>query len=343
VTAELSLTADAEEPDSGEALEGAEDADVEHKAGDIFRMGEPVRVEENHEISGDVVVMGSDAEVLGKVNGDVVAVGGNIVLGPTASIVGDAVSVGGSISKEPGAKVYGQEVSMGGIPIPFLTLGLRAARNPLLANALGLLWTVARMLAVVLFCVLVAVVIPRHMGIISATLREDVVKAGLIGLLIEFLTLPGIFALVISIVGIFAVPAVVLLLLVAGLAGLTASALLVGRRLLPNRPIAALAAPVALGAAAIQAPAILARLIGFIPFLFPLKLVFGILGGVVFYLAITVGLGAVWMTRFGRRIPQPKPGPQALPSSPGPGPVAPVQPPPPPPPPAPPEPSSDPP
>ena len=121
VTAELSLTGDAELPDSGEAVEGVEDADVEHKAGDIFRMGEQVRVEENHVISGDVVVMGSDAEILGKVNGDVVAVGGNIVLGPTASIVGDAVSIGGSISKEPGAKVYGQEVSMGGIPIPFLS------------------------------------------------------------------------------------------------------------------------------------------------------------------------------------------------------------------------------
>ncbi len=299
------------------ATVGEDSAGVTHKAGDIVRMGDPIVVQEDVVISGDIVALGSDATILGTVRGDVVAVGGNIIMGEKGSIVGDAVTIGGSITKAEGAKVYGQEVSMAGIPIPFLSLGLRAARNPFLANALGLLWTVARMLAVVLFCVLVAAVIPGPLGVIGSTLREDVVKCGLFGLLIEFLTLPGLFALIISIVGIFAVPAVVLLLIVAGVVGLAASALLVGRRLLPGRPLAAVVAPVALGAVVIQSPALAARLIGFVQFLFPLKLVISIVGGVAFYLAMTVGLGAVWLTRFGRRIPQPKPprGEGSLPAS----------------------------
>jgi hypothetical protein len=288
------------------ATAGEDSAGLTHKAGDIVRMGDPIVVEEDVVVSGDIVALGSDATILGTVKGDVVAVGGNIVMGENASVVGDAVTIGGRITKAEGAKVYGQEVSMAGIPIPFLTLGLRAARNPFLANALGLLWTVARMLAVVLFCVLVAAVIPGPLGVIGSTLRDDVVKCGLVGLLIEFLTLPGLFALIISIVGIFAVPAVILLLIVAGVVGLAASAFLVGRRLLPAHPAAAVVAPVALGAVVIQSPAFAARLIGFIPLLFPLKLVFGIVGGVVFYLAMTIGLGAVWLTRFGRRIPKPK-------------------------------------
>ncbi len=296
-----------EEADSGwVGTAGVDSAGVTYKSGDIVRMGEPVVVEADEVVSGDIVVLGSRATVLGTVKGDVVAVGGDLVMGENASIVGDAVSIGGSITKGEGAKVYGQEVSMAGIPLPFLALGLQAARNPFLANALGLLWCLARMLAVVLFCMLVAAVIPRPLGVIASTVREDVVKCGLIGLLIEFLSLPGLFALVISIVGIFAVPAVVLLLIIAGVVGFAASALLVGRRLLPGRSLAAVLAPVALGAAVIQAPALVARLFGFVPFLFPVKLVFSILAGVAFYIAMTVGLGAVWLTRFGRRTPQPK-------------------------------------
>jgi hypothetical protein len=294
---------EAELPDTVAAPTEAEEAEVEEKEGDIVRMGEPVVVLEHQVVSGDIVVIGGQADILGKVNGDVVAIGGAIVLGPKAEIMGDAVSIGGGIDKAVGAKVYGQEVSMAGIPIPFLGLGLKAMESPLLANALGLLWTSARILAVVLFCILVAFVIPRPLQVISTALRDDVVKAGLIGLLIEFLSLPGIVALVISIVGIFAVPAVVLLLLVAGLVGLTASSLLVGRRLLRGRSAAALVAPVAAGAAIIQAPSFVARLLGFSGVLLPVKLVFAVLGGVTLYLGITVGLGAVWLTRFGRRAP----------------------------------------
>jgi hypothetical protein len=308
VSGEVTTDSPEEESDwSDVAPTGVDSAGLTQKAGDIVRMGDPVVVDEDVVVSGDVVVMGSDATVLGTVRGDVVAIGGNIVLGEGGSIVGDAVSIGGSITKPEGAKVYGQEVSMAGIPIPFLTLGLRAAKNPFLANALGLLWCIARMLAVVLFCMLVAAVMPRPLGVIASLAREDVVKCGLVGLLIEFLSLPGLFALIISIVGIFAVPAVILLLIVAGVVGLAASALLVGRRLLPGRALTAVVAPVALGATVIQSPAFAARVIGFIPFLFPLKLVLAIVGGVAFYLAMTIGLGAVWLTRFGRRYPQPKP------------------------------------
>ncbi len=88
-----------------------EDGDSER--GEIVRMGQDVVIEAGETVE-EVVVIGGDLEVRGQVEGDAVAVGGSVMLGPGAMVGGDAVSVGGSLDIDPGAIVEGDEVEVGG-------------------------------------------------------------------------------------------------------------------------------------------------------------------------------------------------------------------------------------
>lgn len=54
----------------------------------------------------------ADLNVDGVVDGDVVALGGDVVLGPTADVRGHAIAVFGSVRSEPGARVGGRKIAL---------------------------------------------------------------------------------------------------------------------------------------------------------------------------------------------------------------------------------------
>ena len=76
----------------------------------IVRFFGNVKVEDNEILSGDVVVMRGHANIKGEVQGDVVAIFGNIELDSTGYVSGDVVSVGGRIYREDGSYVGGDVV-----------------------------------------------------------------------------------------------------------------------------------------------------------------------------------------------------------------------------------------
>ena len=80
------------------------------KDSDIFRFWGNVTVEPDEFIRGDVVTLRGTILVQGEVDGDVVAVFGNVELDSTAYVDGDVVSVGGKIYRERGAYVDGDLV-----------------------------------------------------------------------------------------------------------------------------------------------------------------------------------------------------------------------------------------
>jgi hypothetical protein len=99
-------------------------------------------------------------KVDGEVQGDVVAVGGSVTLGPTAVVEGDVTVVGGPLHRDPGAQVRGkaQEVSLGGIDFGQWTW----RRNPVgqwwrsaLGSAFAFVGTLVRVAVLCLFAVLV--------------------------------------------------------------------------------------------------------------------------------------------------------------------------------------------
>jgi len=78
--------------------------------GDIVKFGDIV-IADDERVSGDVVSIGGNIIVKGQVDGDVVSVFGDIDLGEDAYIRGDAAAPLGSIDRASGATVIGESVT----------------------------------------------------------------------------------------------------------------------------------------------------------------------------------------------------------------------------------------
>ena len=86
---------------------------------DITSWGKDVFLNEDERVKGDIIVISSDAIINGTVEGDVIAVGGNVYINSTGYISGDAIAVGGHVEKEEGAKIIGSTIP---ITLPFLII-----------------------------------------------------------------------------------------------------------------------------------------------------------------------------------------------------------------------------
>ena len=90
----------------------AQDADppevrVYRLTGSRIAIGRSVVIERDEEVRDAVFVVGGSIRVEGRVRQDVVAVGGDVELGPEADVRGDIVLVGGSLIRAPGARMAG--------------------------------------------------------------------------------------------------------------------------------------------------------------------------------------------------------------------------------------------
>lgn len=92
------------------------------------------------EALSDVAALQGSIEVSGRVAGDVIALGGNARLAPTAEVDGDVYALGGTIDAKPGARLGGRTVSYPSASAAWLTLvegpvvGL-AASSPVVLGA----------------------------------------------------------------------------------------------------------------------------------------------------------------------------------------------------------------
>jgi len=286
---------------------------TDRRNGDRVRIGGDVTVDAGEVIDGDVVAIGGPVKVDGEVQGDVVAVGGSVTLGPTAVVEGDVTVVGGPLHRDPGAQVRGQaqEVSLGGIDFGQWTW----RRNPVgqwwrsaLGSAFAFVGTLVRVAVLCLFAVLVVLFGRDYMERAGTMAAASSLKAGAVGLLAQVLFLPLLVitcvVLVMTIVGIpllLLLPFVILGIAVLALVGFTGVAYRVGtiaahRLGLPDQNPYGVTV---IGVLIVMLPVILSRLASLGGgVLFPLAVTLGIAGFVVEYLAWTVGLGAMALTRF---------------------------------------------
>ncbi len=79
----------------------------------VFKTGPSFTVQGNELVKGDVVLVGGDLEIDGKVLGKVVCLGGDVRLGPESVVEGDAVSLGGDVLREEGSSVGGKVIDLG--------------------------------------------------------------------------------------------------------------------------------------------------------------------------------------------------------------------------------------
>lgn len=292
---------------------------VEGVGGDVYAAGMEVTL--SGAVGGDVSIAGYDLRVTGAVGGDLRAAGANLTLdGPVAgyaalggdvlrldaAITGDAHVGAREVTFGPGARIDGAltlyEEVPGTIEVPETVVpaarvsrvkvedlardGMPAAFRPFRWQqvVMNFIWGVV-MIAVL--AALFAAILPAQMAAIRRQILAAPWRALWFGFLTESALAGSVILMAMTLIGLLAMPALILVAILTGVAGyvLGAYALGVGLLLLIGRPEPATAAERALGAAV---GALLAGVIGLIPFL-----------GWLFVMALTLaGVGALTLRLF---------------------------------------------
>lgn len=326
-------------PGLAEALRGLDLSGVRLLAGDG-----PVEIPAGEVLAGPLLVVGGDVDVGGTLEGDLVVAAGSLRLRSGGEIRGDVRLVDARLFRD-GGRITGEVRTVeapAAAPAPDLdrlrselreeirrelrasgaTDRQRSARGPIrnLARAMGKVFQ--NLLVVVLLSIAGWVVvhfIPDRVRTVSEAARENPFRAAAVGLAGGFLAVPvwilGMLTLVISLVGILALPFWIVLfpLAVASLAflGFLAVASNVGewvgqRRVqgLERIRTSNLFHTVPVGIAALYLAFIIAALLGIGgPLTAALRILVTAAGVLGLVAATAVGLGAVLLTRAGSRPP----------------------------------------
>ncbi len=308
-----------EKADSVVSIFGSSTSDGE--AGEVVSIFGDTRV--TGDVSDGTVSVLGNTYIDGKIDGDVVAVLGNMELGPHAQIDGSVVVVGGNLQRDPAAIVHGdvQNVFAGDFgSVGWLRSWVRHCllygRPLALAPGLGWAWSLA-LGCLALYAVL-ALLFREGLTRCVQTFETQPGQSVLAALIAMLLTPVLVVLLFVTVIGIPAVPFVLVALFCASLFGKAVMLAWLGRRVTGNRGEGPMSHPV------------IAVLIGGVLVL-GLYLV-PILGFLVYKLLGVLGLGAVVYTAIqaarahraakeGPRYAAPSSGPTAPPSAAAPGPL----------------------
>lgn len=296
------------------------------RSGSRVRVAGSIHVAEDEHLRNEVVAIMGSADIEGRVDGDVVAVLGGVRLGPRAVVNGEVVSVGGPIHREPGAQVRGDVVEVAFAPRLFGPMvGIGAIGSDLFSGWARLMGTGLRIGVLLLVSLAIVAVAGRPVSRISHRVGEDPWVCGFVGLAAEILFVPilvvTIVFLAISIIGIpllLLIPFAIVGLLLGVVMGFAGVARRIGEWVVgtDKGPMVA----TAVGVVLVAAGAVLARLLWLIPGpIGPIAFTVGAIGLFLEYVAWTVGLGALLLTRFGTQAPPssyPPPDWQSPPASP---------------------------
>jgi hypothetical protein len=293
---------------------------------DLVRFGEDITIPADKTIEGGVVAIGGNVTVLGRVKGDVTAVGGTVEVKGHGVIEGDAVSLGGGVSTSDSASVAGSNVSIGTMRF-WRGGGMLPMMGLVGAMSLGawLVSTIVKLL-LTLFFAWVALLLWKD-GVLraAAKVREQFGKSFLWGLLtmailvvalpvsIVALVILSVIAIVILCITIIGIPIAVLLViaLVIAIIGLVIGvvflvflgylngALYLGQRVLGERgrdrsPLYAIGVGILL-MAVLGLVGHLVSLAG-VMLLYPLGIAFGFAARALAFILTMAGLGAIWLS-----------------------------------------------
>jgi hypothetical protein len=263
-------------------------------------------VEATEHLTGDVAAWHGPLEIRGTVDGNAVAIGGDVVLLPGGHVRGDALSVGGQV-RLMGGTVDGEMRSISAFSVGPIA-GVRL--TPAQATRRSLSLAVACYLILVAMALAVAFFARGHLETIADTIRSDFSRSFLVGLLGEIAIVPllllSVVALAITIVGILLIPfaAVAYALGVLGALdlGFLAMSLLVGDAMMRGDATTREARPVIRHLiAGLSVFLVLWLLAGTSAFAPIVGSVLRLLAFLSTWIAATVGLGATIITRGGTR------------------------------------------
>ncbi len=260
-----------------------------------------------------VVVIGGSARIDGRVDDDVVVIGGGLHLGPKAIVEGKAVSVGGKVTLDPGASVRG---SIDETVVPWASISFGSDwPSEGWWRGLSFWGSVFRLSLTLVVAVFLTLVAPGWIANIS---DRSAGASILTGLAVEVLFVPALMilvvALIVSIVGIPLLATIPLLLAgfaLVWIAGFTGVAVRIGRAFRGGSPMAQPSVvDFLIGYAVIIGVTVIAQVmaygLGWIGVAtWPMRSA----GLLVEYVAWTIGLGAAITTMFTARRMSPPPIP----------------------------------
>jgi hypothetical protein len=263
-------------------------------------------VDASQHIAGDVGTLRGPLEIRGDVDGNAVAVGGDVIVLAGGHVHGDALSVGGVV-RNSGGTIEGESRSMNAFSVGPIA---GARLTPAEATKRSISLAIACFLILVAMGLAVAMGARSHLETIAGTIRRDFTRSFLFGLLGELAIAPlfllSMVALAITIVGILLIPfaAVAYALAVLGALdlGFLAMSLLVGDAMMRGDSAVPDRRPVISHLiAGLTAFLVLWLLAGGAAYLGLAGSVLRLLAFLSTWIAATVGLGATILTRAGTR------------------------------------------
>lgn len=284
-------------------------------SGDLGVMGGEAIV--NGLVDGDIAVFGGNLEIFGRaagdasivggemlnkgvIEGDIEVIGGTVALDSGSVVKGDINIVGGTVDRDEHAEVGGRIVALdiGKLDKIFPRMGKIFSWQKGFGPWGGVfkgLFLLSALIVIYLLNLLVLLIFPKAVDSIGDRIRGNVWVAVAIGIGIEIVYVPLILLFTVSIIGIPLIPAFALAVFVAGLFGFSAISVIIGERItaginwkINNR----------IGLFSLGWFALMIILI-FGLFLQPLGfigLLIFILGLVILFVAMTIGLGGVLYT-----------------------------------------------
>lgn len=248
------------------------------QADSLIRISENAVVKAGTEFQ-DVIVINGSALIRGRVLGNILVIRGKVTIRNGAYVGGDIICLGGEITARPGAMILGSKVEIGGKiswkSLPFFSLAK--------VMLLSFLYKIISAVILLLLSVFMVFMWPNQIRYAAEEASSDLVKSTLVGVLAIALLIPLAVGFAITLFGLPIALALSIFLLVVSWFGIASMSYLVGHKISSHfSPIMAVVVGL-----------IVLKFIHFVPFI----------GGMLYFIAILPGLGAILLTRFGTNKP----------------------------------------
>jgi cytoskeletal protein CcmA (bactofilin family) len=277
--------------------------------GDLALFGGNLEMAPDSRVKGNLAVFGGNADINGEVGGDVAVIGGNVHLGTRARVDGDVSSIGGRVSRDDGAQVKGKI-----LPLTRFDFGRILPRfqgfNFNFTSPYRPGYSVYDVMSAVVRAVVLSVILaiigllamlflPEHTRVVGRTIFDAAPASFGIGLLTLIV---GAAVIILFMVTICLLPIGLLVALGLGLVtlfGWAAVGYLLGQRLVPVLYKGKESSPAFTGLVGVAALTVVQQGLMVLGELPCLGIFFWLLGAGLWLVAVSVGLGAVVLSRFG--------------------------------------------
>ena len=164
--------------------------------GNLLVFGGTATIEAGARVTGNVTLLGGSVTIEGEVDGDVSATGGSLTLGAQAMVHGDVNVIGGSIQQDEGAQILG-ETSVEE-PAETRTL-LDSFAGRMISRVLDMLWAVFLWFTFSALAVLIVIFAPNPASRVAQTIVIQPGMSALVGLLTLIVSIPVLIIFAITI------------------------------------------------------------------------------------------------------------------------------------------------